>query len=449
MRHRTRHTITAAFAATVLASTAVLAGCSTPPGPGAGDSTASDFKLPSGPKKGKLSIVTKYGNAKYSPYFNDIVKAYEKANPGVDVSIQNAGDQAYKDKVRVLAAGKKLPDVYFSWPGAFADQFVDAGYATDLSPLLKDTKWGKTFSPAALKTVEKGGKIYGVPITLDAKVWIYNKQAFKKAGLGIPKTFSDLVNSCSALKKAGYQPVAFGNQDGWPAVQYLTQLIPQHVPMKTVLKDYRGAKGGFTDPGYVAALKDFQNVISKCGSKGSNAVSDQTVTANFLDSKDAMYFTESVSFGQLSHSGGAPKNFEKEWGFFRNPTITGAAGDQSVLAGAPDTFMINSQSKHKALAADFLKFMTSKHNGQQLLEQLGWLSPVEGSSDNAKTIPQQHQLAELINHTNTMAVWLDTAAAPDTAQAFLAGAEGLLSGSRSPEQVMKQVRAASSGESDQ
>jgi raffinose/stachyose/melibiose transport system substrate-binding protein len=93
--------------------------------------------------------------------------------------------------------------------------------------------------------------------------------------------------------------------------------------------------------------------------------------------------------------------------------------------------------------------MTSKHNGQQLLEQLGWLSPVEGSSDNAKTIPQQHQLAELINHTNTMAVWLDTAAAPDTAQAFLAGAEGLLSGSRSPEQVMKQVRAASSGESDQ
>jgi raffinose/stachyose/melibiose transport system substrate-binding protein len=48
-----------------------------------------------------------------------------------------------------------------------------------------------------------------------------------------------------------------------------------------------------------------------------------------------------------------------------------------------------------------------------------------------------------------MAVWLDTAAAPDTAQAFLAGTEGMLAGSRTPEQVMKQVRAASSGESDQ
>lgn len=448
MRHPLRRTLTASLAATVLAGTAILAGCSTPPGPGAGDSTAKDFELPTGPKEGKLSIVTKYGNAKYSPYFNDIVKDYEKANPGVDVTIQNAGDQAYKDKVRVLAAGKKLPDVFFSWPGAFADQFIDAGYATDLSPLLDGTEWGEQFSSAAMKTVQKDGKIYGVPITLDAKVWVYNKQAFKKAGVGIPKTFSDLVGSCSALKKAGYQPVAFGNQDGWPAVQYLTQLIPQRVPMETVLKDYRGAKGGFTHPGYVEALKDFKTVMNKCGRKGANAVSDQTVTSNFLDGKDAMYFTESVSFGQFSEAGGAPKNFEDTWGFFRNPPITGAAGDQSVLAGAPDTFMINSQSKNKALAADFLKFMASKDNGQKLLEQLGWLSPVAGSADNADTIDQQHQLADLIDDTDTMAVWLDTAAAPDTAQAFLAGAEGLLAGSLTPEQVMKQVRAAASEESD-
>jgi raffinose/stachyose/melibiose transport system substrate-binding protein len=448
MRHPLKRTLSAAFAAAVFAGTAALAGCSTPPGPGAGDSTAADFELPDGAKKGELSIVTKYGNAKYSPYFNDVVKAYEKANPGVDVTIQNAGDQAYKDKVRVLAAGKKLPDVYFSWPGAFADQFIDAGYATDLSPLLKDTDWGNQFSSAAMKTVEKDGKIYGVPITLDAKVWVYNKEAFEKAGVGIPKTLSDLVGSCSALKEAGYQPVAFGNQDGWPAVQYLTQLIPQRVPMDTVLKDYRGAKGGFTDPGYVQALKDFKKIMDQCGRKGSNAVSDQTVTANFLDGKEAMYFTESISFGNFSESGGAPKDFEKKWGFFRNPVIPGAKGDQSVLAGAPDTFMINSQSKNKALAADFLKFMTTKQNGQKLLEQLGWLSPVQGSSDNATTIPQQHELADLIDDTDTMAVWLDTAAAPDTAQAFLAGAEGLLSGSLTPEQVMKQVRAAAQ-ESDQ
>ncbi len=438
-----------ALVVTVAASLLALGACSTPPGPEAAKASAADFQLPDGPKKGELSIITKYGNAKYSPYFNGIVKAYEKANPGVDVTIQNAGDQAYKDKVKVLAAGKKLPDIYFSWPGAFAEQFIDAGYAADLSSVLKGTKWGKSFAPAALRATKHDGKIYGVPITLDAKVWIYNKEAFRKAGLQQPKTFQDLIGSCSALRKAGYQPVAFGNQDGWPAIQYLTQLNPQRVPYQTLQKDYAGGQGAdFSDPGYVKALKDFKKVNQGCMTKGSNAISDQTATANFLNQKAAMYYTESLAFGQFSEAGGAPKGFEKKWGFFRNPPIQGANGNQKILAGAPDTFMVNSQSKNKALAVDFLKFMTSRKNGTKMIEELGWLSPIDGSAAAADTIPQQQKLSNLIDHTDTMAVWLDTAADPDIAQAYLAGVEGMLSGNLSATGVMKNVKSAAKGDGD-
>ena len=83
----------------------------------------------------------------------------------------------------MLSASKQLPDIYFSWAGDFANKFVRAGLAADLTSVIgPDTEWGKTFSPAALKAFETKGKNYGVPIDLDAKYLAYNKAAFAKAG---------------------------------------------------------------------------------------------------------------------------------------------------------------------------------------------------------------------------------------------------------------------------
>lgn len=441
--HRTpMRALKTATAVAAAASVLAVAGCATAPGPDAGRASASDFQI-SGKKEGTLTIITKYGNANYTPYFDSIVEGYEKENPGVDVEMQATGDQAYKDKIKVLAAGRKLPDIFFAWPGAFADQFIDAGYATDLSAVLKGTTWGDSFAPAALKTLEKDGRPYGVPLTLDAKVWTYNKEAFAKAGISVPRTFDELVDSCGKLKAAGYTPIAFGNQDGWPAMQYMTQLNPQRVPADTLAEDYSGDEPEFTDPGYVEALKDFQRLNSKCMTPGANAVSDSTASANFLDGKVGMYYVESLAFGMFSESGGAPKGFEDTWDFFRNPPMPGAAGDQNSLAGAPDGLMVNSQSENKALAVDFLKYMTSRENGTKMLEQLGWLSAVKGTADDAETIPQQHELADMIDNTKTMSVWLDTATSPDVSQAYLASIEGMLGGDLTPEQVMAQVQEAS------
>jgi raffinose/stachyose/melibiose transport system substrate-binding protein len=128
-------------------------------------------------KSGTLTMVTKFADPKYAPYFVDVTKAYEAANPGVKIQLEQVGDQPYKDKIRVLSASKKLPDIYFSWAGDFANKFVRANLAADLSSVVgPDTEWGKTFSPAALKAFERDGKCYGVPIDLDAKYMAYTSR---------------------------------------------------------------------------------------------------------------------------------------------------------------------------------------------------------------------------------------------------------------------------------
>ncbi|CCH73802.1 ABC transporter substrate-binding protein [Nostocoides australiense] len=438
MTHRTRTTALIAVTAA-----GALAACG---GPGtATDKTSAAPQLTASAttKEGTLSIITKFADPKYAPYFEKVATAYQSANPGVKVDLQQVGDQPFKDKIRVLSASKQLPDIYFSWAGDFANKFVRAGLAADLTSVIgPDTDWGKTFSPAALKAFQYDGKSYGVPINLDAKYMAYNTAIFDKVGVTKPATLEDLLSTCGTLKAAGYTPIAFGNQYGWPAIHFMTQLNAMDVPEATRSTDYNPATGAFTDGGYAKALEQFKQINDACFESGSNGLSHETAQANFLSGKAAMHFLESVEFSGLTEKGGAPADLANNWDFFRLPPAGDAAGDKGALTGAPDGFMVNSASKNAALAVDFLKFMTSKENGATMTKDIGWLSSVQGTATAENSFPQLETALKDISSANSFAIWLDTVTNAEVANAYLSGVQGILDGSQTPADVMKGVQSA-------
>jgi raffinose/stachyose/melibiose transport system substrate-binding protein len=433
-----RRGLLAAAAAAGLA----LSACGAPSSP-ATSSKDSNLSAPA-KKSGTISVLTKFADPRYAPYFVEMARAYEAANPGVNVDLQQVGDQPYKDKIRVLTASHNLPDVYFSWAGDFANKFVRGGLAADLSSVIgPNTAWGKTFFPAALKAFEHEGKQYGVPIDLDAKYMVYNELAFRKAGLsGPPASFEELVSACGKLKAAGYTPIAFGNQYGWPAIHYLTQLNAYDVAPATLEKDYSPATGAFTDPGYVEALTQFQTLVKQCSNPSPDGLAHEAAQANFLSGKAAMHYLELVEFPVMAVKGGATKALAHNWGFFRLPAPSGAAGDTKALTGAPDGFLVNNASKNAALAVDFLKFMTRLDNAQKMTAQIGYLSPVHGSSTPANSTQQQTEALADMSKASSFAIWLDTVTNAQVADAYLSGAEGIANGSQSPQQVIAAVQKA-------
>ena len=299
------------------------------------------------------------------------------------------GDQPYKDKIRVLSASQDLPDIYFSWAGDFANKFIRAGLAADLTEVVgPDTEWGSTMTPAALKAFELDGKNYGVPINLDAKYLVYNTALFDSAGVEVPETLEDLLTACDQLKGAGIQPIALGNQFGWPAIHYLTQLNAYNVDPETLAKDYAPESGEFTDEGYVEALQQFSDINERCGSGDANGLRHEAAQANFLAGDAAMQYVESVEFGVFTEEGGASPELASSWDFFRLPAPADAAGDTGALTGAPDGFLVNAKSENAGLAVDFLKFFSSQENAATMTEDLGWLSPVEGSATQENSFPQ-------------------------------------------------------------
>lgn len=393
-------------------------------------------------KSGTLTFLTKWPDPDQAPFFKSVANAYMKKYPNVKVKVQAVGDQPYKDKIQVLTSSNNLPDIYFAWAGEYSNKFARAGYAADLSSVLgPNTSWGKSFSQTALKAYNYEGKQYGVPIDLDAKLFAYSKPAFKKAGVTAPpESYGQLLSDCGKLKRKGYTPIAFGNQFGWPAIHYITQLNAMEVPKDVRDKDYNPASGKFTDPGYVKAIKDFKKIIDTCSKPGSNGVPHNTALGELTNGKAAMQYVEAVEVPDLTAKG-VPAQFKKSWGFFSMPPIKGAAGDQKVLAGAPNGFLINSKSKHVGLAVDFMKFFTNKANATKETKELGWLSPVNGSLPS-DAVKQNKEAKKLIDNASEFAIWLDTETDSGVAQAYLSGMEGLLDNKLTPKQIMKGVQKA-------
>lgn len=435
----------AAYAALTL-GLGTIAACGPPSAPDTGGETsaAADIAAPA-EKSGTLTMLTKFAAPEYAPYFEDVVAAYEEANPDVDIDLQQVGDQPYKDKIRVLAASDELPDIYFSWAGDFANKFVRAGMSADLSSeLAPDTEWGSTFAPAALEAFASDGKYYGVPINLDAKYLVYSTTAFDEAGISEPPaTFEDLLEVCGKLEDSGYTPISFGNQYGWPAIHYMTQLNTFNVAEDVLATDYDPASGEFTDPGYVTALEQFQQISDSCFNTGANGLSHEVAQANLMSGDAAMQYVEIVEFPNFVKDDVDPA-FKDHWSFFRLPPAEGAPGNTNALTGAPDGFMVNANSENAALAVDFLKFMTNEENAIKLTTDIGWLSPVKGAAAEAGAFEQLQAGLEDIETADNFAIWLDTIAHADVAAAYLAGVQGLLDGSADPAGVMDSVQKAAS-----
>lgn len=394
---------------------------------------------------GTLTILTKFGGETMSPYFEDLKAEYIKAHPNVKIELIQETDQSIKDKSKSLIASKKMPDIYFSWIGnAWGNMYIDNGLAADLTPYIgPDTDWGKTFGKASLDAYSRGGKYYGVPLYQDVKLMGANKAAFDKAGVAIPTTWEELIASCEPLRKAGYEPIAFGNKDGWPGVHWLGQLIAYNVPKDVAVADNDPKTAKFDDPGYLTALQQYSEMVNTCTDTGkdSNGVDYTTSQTALASGRAAMYYQEILEFG---HYTADDSKIKDSFAIFPLPAPKDAKGDAKALAGAPEGYLVNATSKQIPLAVDFLKFITTKENAAKLVpDPFAQPSTVIGavSADNAS--PALIEGVDMITKASYLAPWLDTANVPSVADAWLAGGEGLVSGSMTPEQVIESVKKAS------
>jgi len=395
---------------------------------------------------GKLTVMTKFGIERLSPFFVDMAQKYQQLHPDVTIELIQEGDDSVKGKTKALVASNSLPDIYFSWTGNWGADFVRGNLAVDLTPLLDpQAEWGKQLATAAVEAFQYDGKLYGIPLYLDAKFMGYNKTLFEKAGVQPPENFEALIAACSALRAADILPISFGNREGWPAVHYAGQLLAYNVPREILEKDFDPATATYSDPGYVASLQQFKQLIDECtdGSR-ANGSSYVSAMAQFSNVRSAMYYQEIIEFDQSTTDGVLSK---EEFSFFKLPAGSQAKGDVNAIEGAPEGYMISSASANIPLAIDFMKFVTAPENGLILSnEPYSQPSATIGGYSEATMNEAVVGGLKVIADSSYLMPWLDTANTPRVAQAWLSSLQALVGGQMTPEAVMETVRSAAAAD---
>jgi len=138
-----------------------------------------------------------------SPDFEKTVLAeFAKQYPNIEVEVTTIPwAELFTKYVTALEAGKG-PDVFFI-PTTWAAQFIYSNYCLSLEDFKNELDISD-FLPSALSAFTAEGKLYGVPMRVDARLLTYNLALFEEKGFDrAPRTWPDEVLEWSrALTKA-------------------------------------------------------------------------------------------------------------------------------------------------------------------------------------------------------------------------------------------------------
>ena len=156
--------------------------------------------------------------------FGDLLKRYQQEHPGVTIDYADIPGTTATDIyqwVTTHSASKSLTTIVATFP----DQIItDVQEATNNVEWVNMTEqldkvspysgqpWRNDFAPDLLIFAKYNLKNnYGVPFTRYKSAWVYNKDAWAKAGLtdaDVPKTWKQWFAANDKLKAAGFIPIA-------------------------------------------------------------------------------------------------------------------------------------------------------------------------------------------------------------------------------------------------
>lgn len=149
---------------------------------------------------------------------DQMIAAFETANPNISVKVETAPFDQYFTKLQTLIAGGTAPDVFELNYENFVS-YASKGVLADLTPLAAaEPGFTDRFYPRAYEAFSQDGKQYGLPQSFSNVVLYYNKELFDAKGVAYPTadwTWEDELAAAQQLTDAeagvwgSYSPVQF------------------------------------------------------------------------------------------------------------------------------------------------------------------------------------------------------------------------------------------------
>jgi len=283
-----------------------------------------------------------------------IVKQYEADHPNIKIELDSLNTDQQKLKLKTQAASKEVPDITIVNPAAQMKPFVDADLFAPLNEMVEKNGLKGTFQEGILDYYSFNGNLYALPDGNNIALIYYNKKMFEEAGVKVPTTFEELVDTVKLLKSKKMTPIAIGEKDSWTGSFLFMNVLLRTNGGPGFLQDVLDGKKTFEDPAFTEAVDAFQNLV-QAGAFQEGATSfDYNAGENlFKTGKAAMYFMGSWATGGIETSTVGENG---EVGVFKFPTVGGKGNPDEFMLAPGSAFAVSKNSKHLEETLDFLNY---------------------------------------------------------------------------------------------
>ena len=381
----------------------MLTGC----GSNSGSSDSSDSKADSSSETMTIMMNGSDSDA-FMEGYRKIVDGFNESNEyGVNVEIQNITNADYKTKLTTMMASDSEPDIIFTWPLGYLENFVNGDKVVSIQKYLdEDEDWKNSFNGGILDPLTYDGEVYAIPTQQSTAIMYYNKAIFDKYGLEVPTTYDEYVQVCDTLKENGVTPVALAStaDDAWLVSQYIQQLS-DGIKGEDLFNSLKDGTGKWNDEGMVEAGKLFQEEVNKgYFEDGFTGVSREEAQLQFANGQTAMYFNGCWEISNLDKKENAAE--AENISCFLMPAVNEEYA--GVEVGSVDTsYAITKNCKNVDAAVALLKYMTNEESTSLLLYDYGRTPSTNFDIDNSKLTPLCADFINLLGDVKVQTPWFD------------------------------------------
>jgi len=281
---------------------------------------------------------------------DQILPVFEKSHPNIKVQFRPMAPTEYNAALNSKLDAGTAGDLVTCRPFDASLELFKKGR---LLP-LDDLKGMANFTPVARTawSTDDGKTTFCVPMASVIHGFIYNKDAFAKAGVTPPQTTDQFFAALDKLKAAGIVPLDMGTKDGWETASMGYQNIgPAYYKGEAGRLALVAGKQKLTDPDWVQPWR----VLAKWKPYLAEGFESQT----YPDSQNMFTLGRAAIYpsGSWEISG-----FEKQASFKMGafPPPVAKAGDKCFISDHPDIALgVNAKSAHVAEAREFAEWVAS------------------------------------------------------------------------------------------
>ncbi|KUL32167.1 ABC transporter substrate-binding protein [Streptomyces regalis] len=361
----------------------------------------------------------------------DVVKAFEKANPGVKVRYTTSGADQYQQQIRTQLSSGTAPDVVSVWPGdgnpGATYVLAEPGYLRDLS----DQLWAAKLPDAVKSVAQYEGKTYNAVFGLNGIGAVYNQQAMEKAGLTPPETWTELLAFCRDAKAKGTPAFALGNQDNWVTQLVLYALVATTVygPDRDFDQKMQAGQATFAKSPWTTAVDKYLT-MEKTGCFQKNPLG-----TNYEASQQLAATGKTLGIVQGNWVIALLKGKNPKGTFtFKALPATDDPSAALIPAAAGAGYGVNAEAKNEEVALKFVNFVMSPEGMNLFVKKQGSLPSLPGTGHEVD--PSLTELATFIQDDRTVPFMDQLWPNAKVQQTMLSGLQEIFSGQSTPRELL-------------